>query len=69
VVTVPQPGYCTLKLMNMQGQRIKTIYSGQIAKGGQIFEMEVPALRNNTMIYVFRMSNKQITGKLLQLNH
>jgi SprB repeat len=68
VVTVPQAGQGTLELMNMQGQRIKTIYSGQIAKGGQIFEMEVPALRNNTLIYVFRMGGKQITGKLVQLN-
>jgi hypothetical protein len=68
VVTVPNSGYGTLELMNIQGQKIKTIYSGQIVKGGQVFEMEVPALRNNTMIYVFRMGGKQITGKLVQLN-
>ena len=68
MVTAPQAGYGTLELMNMQGQKLKTIYSGQFVKGGQVFEMEVPALRSATLIYVFRMGDKQITGKLVQLN-
>ena len=68
VVTVPQAGQGTLELMNMQGQKLKTIFSGQFVKGGQQFEMELPALRNATLIYVFRMGGKQITGKLVQLS-
>jgi hypothetical protein len=68
VVTAPQAGYGSLELMNMQGQKIKTIYQGQIPAGGKTFEMTVPALHSSTLIYVLRMGDKQITGKLIQLN-
>jgi len=68
IVTVPQAGYGSLELMNMQGQKVKTIYQGQIPAGGKTFEMTVPALHSSTLIYVLQMGDKQITGKLVQLN-
>ena len=68
VVTSQVAGYGSLELMNMQGQKIKTIYEGQLPAGGKSFEMTVPALHSSTFIYVLRTGGKQITGKLVQLN-
>jgi hypothetical protein len=43
VVTSPQSGYGTLEVMNMLGQKVKTVYQGHINAGEQSFEMSLPA--------------------------
>jgi hypothetical protein len=68
VVTAPEAGYGTLDVMNMLGQKLKTVYQGRIAAGGQSFEMVLPKSRNTTLFYIFRMNGKQVTGKLVQMN-
>jgi len=66
VVTAPQAGYGTLELVNMLGQKVKTVYSGYMPAGGQTLEMTLPARRTSSYFYIFRMGGKQVTGKLLQ---
>ena len=66
VVTSPQAGYGTLEVMNMLGQKVKTVYQGQIQAGGQSFEMSLPSGRFTSLFYILRINGKQITGKLIQ---
>ncbi|HET9278042.1 MAG TPA: T9SS type A sorting domain-containing protein, partial [Flavitalea sp.] len=68
VVSVPQPGYGSLEVMNMLGQKIKTIFQGQLNAGNQSFEMVLPQDRYSTLFYIFRINGKQVTGKLIQRN-
>ena len=68
IVTTPEAGYGTLEVMNMLGQKVKTVFQGRIAAGGQSFEMVLPKSRNTTLLYIFRMNGKQVTGKLIQMN-
>jgi hypothetical protein len=67
VVTAPEDGYGSLEVVNMLGQKINTIYNGHIVAGTQSFEMTAPSSQLSTLIYIFRMGDKQVTGKLLQL--
>ena len=66
VVTSPQSGYGTLEVMNMLGQKVKTVYQGQIKAGGQSFDMSLPAGRVQTLLYVLKINGTQVTGKLVQ---
>ena len=68
VVSVPQPGYGTLEIMNMLGQKVKTIFQGQLKAGDQSFEMVLPQSRYSTLVYIFRINGKQVSGKLIQRN-
>jgi hypothetical protein len=52
----------------MRGQKIKTIYQGQVNKGDQVFELSLPVKQHTRLIYVFSIDGKQVTGKLLQLD-
>ena len=68
VVSVPQPGYGSLEVMNMLGQKVKTIFQGQLKAGDQSFEMVLPQSRYSTLFYIFRINGKQVSGKLIQRN-
>jgi hypothetical protein len=68
VVTSPVAGNGSLEVVNMLGQKIKTVFQGHILAGSQSFEMSLPNQQHSTLIYIFRMGDKQITGKLLKLN-
>jgi hypothetical protein len=68
VVTAPEAGYGTLDVMNMLGQKVKTVFQGQIHAGGQSFEMVLPKSRNATLFYILKLNGKQVTGKLVQMN-
>ncbi|WP_276501162.1 hypothetical protein [Terrimonas pollutisoli] len=68
VVTSPVAGNGSLEVINMLGQKIKTVYQGRIIAGNQAFDVNIPAAQRSTLIYIFRMGGRQITGKLLQLN-
>jgi hypothetical protein len=52
----------------MMGQKVKTVYTGFIAAGTQIFELSLPTQQVANLIYVLRIGNKKMSGKILQLN-
>ncbi|MEO7393296.1 MAG: T9SS type A sorting domain-containing protein [Chitinophagaceae bacterium] len=68
VINSPEAGYGSLDVMNMLGQKVKTIYQGRMNAGVQTFEMVLPQNRTQTLVYILRINEKQVTGKLLQRN-
>jgi hypothetical protein len=67
-VNSPDAGSGSLEIYNMLGQKIKTVYQGRINAGNQTFELTIPKKQQSTLVYIFRVGGKQVTGKLLQLN-
>jgi hypothetical protein len=67
-LTSPVAGNGNLEVYNMMGQRVKTIYQGFISSGTQTFELNLPTRQIASLIYVLRIGDKKITGKLLQIN-
>jgi hypothetical protein len=68
VVTSPVAGNGNLEVYNMMGQKIKTVYTGYIAAGTQIFELSLPRQQVANLVYVLRIGDKKMTGKILQIN-
>ena len=68
VITSPEAGYGSLDVMNMLGQKVKTVFQGRLNAGTQNFEMSLPQSRFSTLFYILRMNGKQVTGKLVQRN-
>jgi hypothetical protein len=68
VVTTPVAGRGNLEVYNMMGQKIKTVYQGFINKGTQTFELSLPAQQISNLVYVLRIGDKKMSGKLLQIN-
>jgi hypothetical protein len=68
VVTSPVEGKGSLDVYNALGQKIKTVYQGKINKGAQNFELRIPTRQQANLIYILRVGDQQLTGKLLQLN-
>jgi hypothetical protein len=68
VVTSAISGKGSLEVYNMLGQKIKSVYQGQIIAGNQIFELSLPSAQRSNLIYVLRVGDKRVTGKLLHLN-
>ncbi len=67
-LTSPVSGKGNLEVYNMMGQRVKTIYQGFISAGTQTFELNLPTRQIASLIYVLRIGDKKISGKLLQIN-
>jgi len=68
VVNAPESGNGSLELFNLLGQKVKTVFVGRIPSGANTFEVNLPLLKSAQLVYMLRMGNKQVTGKLLQLN-
>ncbi len=68
VVTSPVAGKGILEVYNMMGQRVKTVYQGFIAAGTQTFELSLPTQQISNLVYVLRIGDKKMSGKLLQIN-
>jgi hypothetical protein len=68
-IVSPTSGDGSLEIYNIMGQKVKTIYQGHINAGNQSFELTIPKKQQATLIYVFRVGDKKVTGKLLQLNN
>jgi len=67
-VKSPVTGRGSLELYNMLGQKVKTIYQGVFDKNmAQTFEYNVPFTQRANLIYVFRIGDQQVSGKLLGL--
>jgi len=65
-IETKQSGQAILEVYNVTGQKIKTVFSGNINAGRQRFSMNVPAQQTSVLFYVFRMGDQKVTGKLLQ---
>jgi len=61
-------GNGSLDVYNMMGQRVKTVYTGFIAAGTQTFELSLPTQQVSSLVYVLRIGDKKMTGKILQIN-
>jgi len=61
-------GYGSLEVYNMMGQKLKTVYQGYILAGRQNFTLSLPTQQRSNLVYILRVGNKQIAGKLLQLS-
>lgn len=61
-------GRGSLELYNTLGQRVKTVFQGQVSAGQvQTIEYAVPGSQRSSLIYVFRVGNEQTSGKLIGL--
>ncbi|WP_167614524.1 T9SS type A sorting domain-containing protein, partial [Maribellus sediminis] len=66
-VNIPEEGNGSLELYNMLGQKVKTIHEGHLNAGINTFEVNMPGQNSNTLIYMLRKGDKQLSGKLLQI--
>jgi hypothetical protein len=69
VVTSSTGGDGNLEIFNMMGQRVKTVYTGFISAGTQSFELSLPTQQIANLVYVLRVGDKKMTGKILQINN
>jgi hypothetical protein len=65
-VYAKEAGSGSLEVFNTLGQKVKTIYRGYLNTGIQTFELNVPASQHSTLIYILKLGDKQVTGKLFQ---
>jgi hypothetical protein len=68
VVTTPVSGMGSLDVYNMMGQKVRTIYQGFISAGTQTFQMNSQKQQVANLIYVLRIGDKKISGRILQIN-
>ena len=61
-------GQATLEVYNMLGQRMQTVYNGNIVAGrAQQIQYTAPKTLNGGLIYIFKQGGKQVTGKVLNI--
>ena len=61
-------GKGTLEVYDMAGAKLQTVYSGYIYSGkGRVIEYRVPTLYRTNLMYVLRVGDKVLTGKLINI--
>jgi hypothetical protein len=66
VIQSPVSGQATLDVFNMLGQKIKTVFQGQVVAGiGQSVEYIVPKVNTGNLMYILRVGDHKATGKLI----
>ncbi len=61
-------GQGSLEIYNILGQKITTVYQGYIEKGRiKTIEYNVPDAQRANLIYIFRVGDQRVTGKLVGL--
>ncbi|WP_053990181.1 T9SS type A sorting domain-containing protein [Mangrovimonas sp. TPBH4] len=65
-VLAPEDSKGSLELMNLLGQRVKMVFEGDLKQGENSYNVNLPALQNNTLIYVLTVNGERVTGKLVQ---
>jgi hypothetical protein len=61
-------GQGSLELYNMLGQKLKTVFQGQVEAGKvQNIEYSVPNYQRSNLIYLFKVGNQKVSGKLIGL--
>ncbi len=62
------PGNARLDLYNLLGQRVETVFQGYLsATGNKVIVFKMPKQKNN-FIYILKVGDKQVTGKLIRSN-
>ncbi|MEO7482494.1 MAG: hypothetical protein ABIT81_01955, partial [Ferruginibacter sp.] len=68
VIASPASGQGTLEIYNMAGQKLQTINAGHVFAGkGQVIKYDVPALNRTNLVYILRVGNQQVIGKLTNI--
>jgi hypothetical protein len=61
-------GQASLEVFNMAGSKLQVVYNGYLAAGkDRIIEYKVPELYRTNMIYVFKIGDKIVTGKIINI--
>jgi hypothetical protein len=62
----PVSGQGTLELFNMLGQKVQTVYQGYL-EAGRTYDVDyrVPAINRQNLIYILRVGDQRVTGKLI----
>jgi len=68
VINSPVTGRGSLEVYNALGQKVKTVYQGMITRGSQSFELRLPANQTSNLLYILRVGDHRVSGKILQLN-
>ena len=59
-------GQGSLEIFNTLGQRVSVVFQGYVEAGKpQTKELSVPSVQRGMLIYVFRVGNERVTGKLI----
>jgi hypothetical protein len=59
-------GQGSLEIFNTLGQRVSVVFQGYVEAGRpQVKEFTVPTVQRSMLIYVFRVGNERVTGKLI----
>jgi len=62
-------GQGSLEVYNMLGQKLQTVFTGFIMAGkGQSIEYKVPVQNRENLVYILRVKDKQVTGKLIRID-
>jgi SprB repeat len=67
-VTATKDGKASLILYNMSGQKVATIFEGEMKAGTQTFTYTIPTTQRHGLIFIFRQNGKAETGKLFGVN-
>ena len=60
-------GKGTLEVFNIAGQKVATLFQGQVEAGvGRTVDYNVPEAGRTNLIYVFKVGKERVTGTLLQ---
>jgi hypothetical protein len=66
VVESKVSGQGVLEVYNMAGVKLATPFRGFVTAGkGQVVEYKTPSILNNGLVYVFRVNDQQVTGKMV----
>ena len=69
VIQSPISGEATLKVSNVLGQTLATVYKGRIAaNSSQIVEFRMPTPAPQAVIYTLTIGSERVVGKLLRAN-
>jgi hypothetical protein len=53
----------------MVGQKLQTVYNGYIIAGkGQTIDYKVPVQNRENLVYILRVRDQQVTGKLIRID-
>jgi hypothetical protein len=61
----PVEGQGSLEVFNTLGQRVGTAFQGHVSAGVQRIDYAVPSSAKTNLIYIFRVGNHRVTGKLI----
>ncbi|MES2647217.1 MAG: hypothetical protein V4717_10100 [Bacteroidota bacterium] len=65
-IRVPQAGKGSLDLFNLQGQKLQSVFQGNMSKGEvRTIDYNVPYSQRSNLVYIFRIGDQKVSGKLI----